>query len=64
MACRRSRRADIRFGIDNLFNADPEVIGATRDEANPAASNNALGSSFSFNDTFGRRFYAGVKVSL
>lgn len=55
---------DVRFGIDNLFNADPEVIGATRDDANPAASNNALGSSFSAHDTFGRRFFLGAKLSF
>jgi outer membrane receptor protein involved in Fe transport len=59
-----SERVDLRFGIDNLFNADPEVIGAVRDEANPSGSNHALGSSFSQNDTFGRRFYIGAKMTL
>jgi len=59
-----SKRVDLRFGIDNLLDADPEVVGATRDDANPDASNNALGSSFSSNDTFGRRFYVGARLTL
>jgi len=57
-------RYNFRFGIDNLLNADPETVGATLNEENPANSNNAMGSSFSSHDTFGRRFYAGVTVSL
>jgi len=59
-----SDRYNFRFGIDNLLNADPETVGATLNEENPANSNNALGSSFSSHDTFGRRFYAGVTISL
>jgi outer membrane receptor protein involved in Fe transport len=59
-----SERLELRFGIDNLLDADPEVVGATEDEANPSGSNNALGSSFSSNDTFGRRFFLGARVSF
>lgn len=57
-------RYQFRAGIDNLLNADPEVVGATFDEDSPSTSNNALGSSFSSHDTFGRRFYIGVRVTL
>lgn len=59
-----NERYDLRFGIDNLLNADPEIVGATRNLVTPEESNNALGSSFSSHDTFGRRFFLGVKVSL
>jgi outer membrane receptor protein involved in Fe transport len=59
-----NERVELRFGIDNLLDADPEVVGATEDEANPSGSNNALGSSFSSNDTFGRRFFLGARVSF
>jgi len=57
-------RVDLRFGIDNLFNADPEVVGATSTEGDPTTSNNALGSAFSSHDTFGRRFFLGARFSL
>ena len=59
-----NERLDLRFGIDNLFDADPEIVGATVNEDVPGESNNALGSSFSSHDTFGRRFFVGMKVSL
>lgn len=59
-----NERYDLRFGIDNLFNADPEVVGRTINTVTPTESNNALGSSASSNDTLGRRFFVGVKVSL
>lgn len=59
-----NQRYDLRFGVDNLFNIDPEVVGATQNEADPSQSNNALGSSFSSHDTFGRRFYVGLRISL
>lgn len=55
---------ELRAGIDNLFDADPEVFGATIVPGNPAASNNALGTSSGGHDTFGRRFWVGLKVSL
>ncbi len=62
-------RYELRGGIDNLLNADPEVVGATRTlnpdgSFNAALSNNALGSAAPGNDTFGRRFYVGARVSL
>jgi outer membrane receptor protein involved in Fe transport len=64
-----SKRYEVRAGIDNLLNKDPGVFGASRvlntdGTVNTAASNNALGSSVVGQDTFGRRFYVAVKVSL
>ena len=64
-----SKRYEVRAGIDNLLDKDPGVFGATRvlnpdGSVNTAASNNALGSSVVGQDTFGRRFYVAVKVSL
>lgn len=59
-----NERFDMRFGIDNLFDADPEVVGRQVNVSDPTESNNALGSSFSAHDTFGRRFFVGMKVSL
>lgn len=55
-------RYELRGGVDNLFNADPEVVGASFTPNNPSANNNALGSSFSYHDTFGRRFFVGLKA--
>ena len=64
-----SERYQVRAGIDNLLDKDPGVFGATKalnadGSVNTAASNNALGSSVVGQDTFGRRFYLGVTVSL
>ena len=58
------QRYEVRAGIDNLFDAEPEVFGAAFSAANPISNNNAVGSSFSAHDTFGRRFFLGLKVQL
>jgi outer membrane receptor protein involved in Fe transport len=55
---------ELRAGVDNLLNADPEVFGALYVDGNPAASNNALGTSSGGHDTFGRRFFVALKVKL
>jgi outer membrane receptor protein involved in Fe transport len=55
---------ELRAGIDNLLNADPEVVGAAFSTPGALSNNNALGSSAAYNDTFGRRFYIGLKASL
>jgi iron complex outermembrane receptor protein len=55
-------RYELRAGVDNLFNADPEVVGAAFSAPGASSNNNARGSSFSFHDTFGRRFYIGMKA--
>ncbi|TAJ95780.1 MAG: hypothetical protein EPO31_01150 [Gammaproteobacteria bacterium] len=47
---------ELRFGIDNLLNADPEIVGAN-------ATNNALGSTNSNYDQIGRRFFVGLTAS-
>ncbi len=58
---------ELRAGIDNLLNADPEAFGATLltnpdGSRNDADSNNAMGSSSIVHDTFGRRFYLGARM--
>ena len=48
---------ELRAGIDNLMNADPEVVGATAVNANKSATSPVY-------DTFGRRFYVAFRVTL
>ena len=50
-------RYTLRAGIDNLTDAEPEVVGAT-------STNNALGSTSVNYDPFGRRFFVGLTVAL
>jgi outer membrane receptor protein involved in Fe transport len=59
-----NERYELRFGIDNLLDADPEVFGAVQIAGDPAGSNNALGSSTQAHDTFGRRFYVGARIAF
>jgi outer membrane receptor protein involved in Fe transport len=59
-----SEKYELRAGVDNLLDKDPGVFGATIVSGNPAASNNALGTSSGGQDTFGRRFFVAVKVAL
>jgi outer membrane receptor protein involved in Fe transport len=47
----------LRAGIDNLFDEEPEVVGAS-------STNNALGSTSVNYDPFGRRFFVGLTISL
>ena len=47
----------MRGGIDNLTNADPEIVGRT-------TVNNNLGSTNSNYDQFGRRVFLGLSISL
>jgi outer membrane receptor protein involved in Fe transport len=49
----------LRFGIDNLLDTEPEIVGF-----NPG-QNNAMGATNAgFYDILGRRYYAGVKFSF
>ncbi len=50
-------RLELRGGIDNLFNAEPEPVGAS-------STDNNLGTSIGSHDTIGRRFYLAVKYSF
>jgi iron complex outermembrane recepter protein len=52
-----SDRLNLRAGIDNLFNTDPPVVGRT-------TTNNAFGSTSPNYDTFGRRAFVGLSISL
>jgi len=48
---------ELRAGIDNLLNADPEIVGAS-------TTNNAQGTTSSNYDTFGRRFFVAFKAQF
>jgi outer membrane receptor protein involved in Fe transport len=52
-----NKRYEVRAGIDNLLNADPEVTGAS-------STNASLGTTNANYDTFGRRFFVAVKASF
>lgn len=47
----------LRFGVDNLLDEQPEVVGAS-------SSDNNLGSTNGNYDPFGRRYYVGFRVGL
>ncbi len=50
-------RYQLRGGIQNLLNADPEWVGAT-------STNNAIGSTNSNYDQVGRSYYIGLTVKM
>jgi outer membrane receptor protein involved in Fe transport len=53
---------NLRFGVDNLFNKEPPLVGRNP-SANPATGNLPNGSfSADFYDTIGRRFYVGANL--
>ncbi len=52
-----SDRYQLRAGIDNLTDAEPEVVGAT-------STNNALGSTSINYDPFGRRYFVGLSMAF
>jgi outer membrane receptor protein involved in Fe transport len=52
-----SERYQLRAGIDNLTDAEPEVVGAT-------STNNALGSTSVNYDPFGRRYFVGLSMAF
>jgi outer membrane receptor protein involved in Fe transport len=52
-----SERYTLRAGIDNLADAEPEVVGAT-------STNNALGSTSVNYDPFGRRYFVGLSMEF
>ena len=49
---------DLRFGMDNVFNAWPKTVGAQ-----PGVNNN-VGATLLDYDNLGRRFYVGVKAKF
>jgi outer membrane receptor protein involved in Fe transport len=54
---------ELRAGIDNVTNEDPEVVGAIQTGI-PATSNNALGQTSADYDTFGRRVFLGLSIAF
>lgn len=49
----------LRFGVDNLFDTDPEIVGY-----DPGVNNSLGSTNQGFYDILGRRFYAGLKFSF
>ena len=49
----------LRAGIDNLFDEDPNIVGA-----NPGIDTNSNQTNLSYYDGLGRRYYVGAKVSF
>jgi len=49
----------VRFGVDNLLDADPEVYGA-----NPGIDSNTDATLTQYYDPLGRRFYIGVQANF
>jgi outer membrane receptor for ferrienterochelin and colicin len=52
-----AERYELRAGIDNVTDEWPEIVGAS-------STNNAQGATSTDYDTFGRRFFIGLTVSL
>ncbi len=48
---------EMRAGIDNMFDVDPPIVGAT-------PTNNARGSTIQVYDTIGRAYYLGLRWRL
>ena len=49
----------VRFGIDNLFDSDPNLVGV-----DPGVNNARGSTNGAFYDILGRRFYVGVSMNL
>jgi outer membrane receptor protein involved in Fe transport len=56
-----ANNVDLRAGIDNVLDEQPEVVGRLATGV-PATSNNALNSTNQNYDTLGRRFYVGATI--
>ena len=54
-----TERMQLRFGVDNLLDTDPEIVGY-----NPGVTNNVGITNQGFYDILGRRYYAGLKVGF
>ena len=52
-------KVTVRFGIDNLFNKEPPVVGA-----NPGVTTASNITNPGLYDPLGIRFYLGVKATL
>jgi outer membrane receptor protein involved in Fe transport len=50
---------ELRFGVDNLFDADPEIVGA-----DPGVNNSLGATNQGFYDILGRRYYAGMSFNF
>ncbi|MET0291316.1 MAG: TonB-dependent receptor [Steroidobacteraceae bacterium] len=54
-----SKIVSLRFGIDNLLDTDPEIVGR-----NPGVTAGLGATLPNFYDVLGRRYYAGVKLTF
>ena len=54
-----------RFGIDNLFNTQPPIVGATAANAPYSLAQDGMGSTLEgLYDALGRRFYMGINAKF
>ena len=55
---------NLRFGVDNLFNKAPPLVGTNPANTNPLGTGNLIGGNLGtgFYDDNGRRFYLGANV--
>ena len=49
----------VRFGIDNLFDTDPELVGV-----DPGVNNSRGSTNAGYYDILGRRYYVGVRLDF
>jgi outer membrane receptor protein involved in Fe transport len=56
---RLNETVQVRAGVDNLFDADPKIVGR-----NPPNTNNATNTLPGYYDLLGRRYYLGLKASF
>jgi outer membrane receptor protein involved in Fe transport len=53
-----NEKFQLRGGIDNVFDKDPAVVGATPTDSNSAST------LATYYDTLGRRIYIGLKMQF
>lgn len=53
-----NERYQLRGGIDNVFDTDPAIVGATPTDSNSASTNSG------YYDTLGPRLYVGLKIDF
>ncbi len=54
----------LRGGIDNLFDVDPAIVGATRASATTVADSNSASTLPGIYDVLGRRYYVGINIKF
>jgi len=57
-----SESYQLRFGIENLFDTDPEITSFDPDPSSPTFTTGAGTTNAGFYDTLGRRYFVGFKA--